>query len=661
VLDRFFTAAEVSDHFAHIRTTGAVGPDAISPHCLRHAPPALIDALTALFNFSWRHGVLPIDWRSANICALLKSLGLPATDPSSFRPISLTSVVVKSLEHLIHRRLWTIIAPHISASQAGFRSHHSTADHLYSLYSAIFDRTRTPRSHLSVAFLDISKAFDRTWHAAVLAKLWRLGVRGRMWRWTRAFLTDRRMRVVHHGRASAWFRINAGVPQGSVLSPALFLVFINDLISADIAHTLEVRLYADDIALLPRRMQTSDDSTDVADRALIRGLSAVFDWSVTWRVIFNIRKSNVVQFTRSARGRIHLPSPPPTFLLGDQSLTIASSYRYLGLWFDECLRWTNHSEDVLRRARSAASLITRIISPRRPPHLPVIRQLVKAMIIPIITYGSHVWYPRTARLCSALESSYATPLRVALGLPSTAHRLSVLAECGVLDLTALLHHSVLAFLHRAMLFRAPSSTRALLDSQLSSCTARASRRAPLGRIDEAHAALIGDSPPPRSLSDLPEASLILHTAALRSSYRRWRESGACRDLIALRCGGVNRPGMADYLRSFSKRAATLCARLRFNRSLLRSSLARRHAVTSDRCTRDGCSTAHVDDIAHFLVHCSHPPLIGVRQRFASSLLVAPHVATMLADPPSFLSPADRCTVLAGVGRYLHAISSALFV
>jgi len=218
-LNADFTAAAVKGTFSRLRLQSAMGPDDIPPSFLRHAPDSLIALLTALFNYSWHHGVLPRAWRDANLFALFKGGRKPKTDPSSFRPISLTSTTAKAFERLILTRLWSSVGHKISKNQAGFRKHHSTVDQIYRVLNAIRGAWSVHES-LPIAFLDISKAFDRVWVDGLLFKLHTIGIRGRSWRWLRAFLTDRRMRIAYNGVYSEWVPLFAGTPQGSVVSPS---------------------------------------------------------------------------------------------------------------------------------------------------------------------------------------------------------------------------------------------------------------------------------------------------------------------------------------------------------------------------------------------------------------------------------------------------------
>ena len=249
LLDRDFSMAELNAALAHVRRS-ACGPDGISSLFLRHSPPSFRSVLLLLLNHSWTTGVLPKSWLQANVCPIFKGRGSPPNLPKSYRPISLTSVLVKLLERMLLARLLRFLEGRnfFSRFQSGFRSGHSTLDQIYRLIDRV-QAAFSSHSYVSVAFLDIVAAFDTVWHSGLLYKLFRAGIQGRAFRWIRAFLSDRELRVIFGNAHSAWFPVGAGVPQGSILGPLLFLIYLNDL---PILDAVSVAIFADDIALWPK-------------------------------------------------------------------------------------------------------------------------------------------------------------------------------------------------------------------------------------------------------------------------------------------------------------------------------------------------------------------------------------------------------------------------
>lgn len=209
-----FKWEEVLEVLQRTNTRKAMGPDQISPHLIKHGCLVLAPILAKLFTFSWRHGVLPQDWTSANIHPIYKGKGKSKDNASSFRPISLTSVVVKTMEKLVVKRLWSRIAKSqlMSLHQSGFRHKRSTLEQIHILLSSIQSAVRRTTTHITAAFLDITAAFDRCWREGILAKAYRMGIKGMALRWIKAYLSNRRFRTMSLNEFSEWFTTHSGVP-----------------------------------------------------------------------------------------------------------------------------------------------------------------------------------------------------------------------------------------------------------------------------------------------------------------------------------------------------------------------------------------------------------------------------------------------------------------
>jgi hypothetical protein len=275
------------------------GPDEIAPHFIRHGGDALAKALTLVFNFSLSHSVVPQSWRLAHVICLSKGAGLDAASPSSYRPISLTSTLIRLFERALYPFIWRRFEPSIHPQQHGFRAHHNTLDNLFAVTQLIQRALREQHARRSVnrslpiAFLDLVKAFDRVNHRILLARLWQYGIRGKLWCWIRAFLTGRQFQVRYAGRLSALFPLDAGVPQGSVLAPLLFAIFINSLPESIQAHAVQVlvSLFADDVAIAPLVAGSE------GHRALQTALHIAAAWADSNGMEFSPAKSAVVLFS----------------------------------------------------------------------------------------------------------------------------------------------------------------------------------------------------------------------------------------------------------------------------------------------------------------------------------------------------------------------------
>lgn len=632
------TEEEVTLAFAKARLNGANGPDAFPAHFMRHAPPPLVTAFTTLFDTSFTHGVLPTIWRAANATLLFKGKGANPTDVTAWRPISLTSVVVKVLERILLARLVAVAGPRLHSAQHGFRAGFSCDNHTFGLRADIEQRTVKRHSRLPVAFVDVAHAFDGLWHSAILHQLWRLGVRGALWRWLRAWLTGRRIRVVYDGVASQWYFTTAGAPQGGVVSPFLSNSFFDFFATLPGALAMCVlRLFADDIALYARALHRTARRSLAREHALLRlvlasALKQLSDAFIERRCRANVPKCGVVTFTRPFPGRSRVAYHRDAAADGKRGEPvtvdelIASSgaqwvmrmhgvvvpavpqYVYLGVLFHQSLKWDAHCVRTIARVRASAAHISRVLpaAGTSGPRPAVVRHLVVSLLLPVIAYGAHVWSPFSCRRLDSLQNAYATPLRIALGLPRSAHLASVLAECGVPNLRALFDRALLAFVARTT-----ASPHAALRDAMIPFVCERPLLAPtvLGDFAAAHLRFFG-TPHTLAPGDVavayPSDAESLGRAMLRSSLRAWAErplaQRECRELVPYRLGrggavpvGGERDadaitngtdaGLADYVTAMSRVAVRMCARLRLNRSYVADSLHRRGMLASPLCAR----------------------------------------------------------------------------
>ena len=226
----------------------------------------------------------------------------PKDRVESYRPISLISCVGKILEKILTNRLykWCEKNNLINKEQSGFRSSHSTNEQLFKLTQHIKNGFNNKDKIIGV-FLDMEKAFDRVWHAGLKFKLRLLGIPTKILRWISSFLTERRMRVNINGNYSQYIQHKYGVPQGSPLSPLLFILFVTDL-AANIKDA-EISQFADDIALYASNRQPS-----ILQQNIQKNLNKISKWCNTWRIGINPDKSKVIRRTkfrgfRGLRGR----------------------------------------------------------------------------------------------------------------------------------------------------------------------------------------------------------------------------------------------------------------------------------------------------------------------------------------------------------------------
>ena len=269
------------------------GPDYITDVVLKNCEPKLSYILAKLFNNSLKEACFPDCWKVLSVVPVFKNVGERST-AKNYHPVSLLSVVSKVFEKLVNNRIVDHLEECGSFSdfQYGFRSSQSTADLLTVVSDRIASAFNRSGATQAVA-LDISKAFDKVWHAGLLHKLKSYGISGQIFGLISSFLSNRRLRVVLDGKSSQEYPVNAGVPEGSILGPKLFLLYINDLPDDVICS---IAIYADDTTLYSKFGQASDlwQQLELASE-LESDLRDTVDWGRRWLVDFNAGKTSFIR------------------------------------------------------------------------------------------------------------------------------------------------------------------------------------------------------------------------------------------------------------------------------------------------------------------------------------------------------------------------------
>ena len=373
----------------------AAGPDDMHPHLLRETAATITEPLCIIFKDSLQTEQIPDDWRKANITPIYKKGD--RNDPSNYRPVSLTSQVCKIMESIIKEEIFEHLTDHnlLSDGQHGFRNGRSC---LSNLLTTLEDWTNIldDRDCIDVAYLDFRKAFDLVSHKHLLLKLDSYGINGKIGGWIKAFLNDRKQKVVIRGAESDELNVLSGVPQGSVLGPLLFLIFINDLPKC---VECPVCLFADDSKIycrVPRFNSTKPDLINAQDK-LQKDLNELHEWAVKWKMSFNVDKCKIMH--------LGYGNMKHEYNLNGSILAETKEERDLGVLVDNELNFSKHIRSIVAKANKIIGLIKiSFESVEETKDVKMFSNLYYTLIRPHLEYCVQAWSPHLKKDIEILEN-----------------------------------------------------------------------------------------------------------------------------------------------------------------------------------------------------------------------------------------------------------------
>lgn len=384
------TEEEVIKVLSSLDTNKAPGPDGIHPAIIKPLARIIANPVCKLFTVSLEEGTLPSDWKTAVVVALHK--GGSTSDRSNYRPVSLTSIIGKCMEKIIRTHICGHLVQHsmLNSAQHGFLKNRSCLTNLLCYLEEVTEKIDEGKI-VEVCYLDFSKAFDSVNHRLLLYKIGNFGIVGKIHQWLTQFLTGRTFTVKVGEETSSLVQLTSGVPQGSVLGPLLFLLFINDLTESIVSPSF---IFADDVKVV--------GANGRAD--LERDIEKIVAWSQKWDLPLNAGKSQLLSKARNS-----------LLAVGDWGqfeVSTVDKTKDLGVIVTADFSWSAQCEAAAHRARRELFKLKSVLSCKKSD---VFMPFYKAIVRPHLEYCVQAWAPLYKKDALCLEKVQRLATRIIEG------------------------------------------------------------------------------------------------------------------------------------------------------------------------------------------------------------------------------------------------------
>ena len=395
----------------------SLGPDNIHPRILRELADMLSLPIAILFNKSIECEKLPREWKQAYVSPIYKKKG-SKSHAENYRPISLTCILCKILESMVRSKVLQHLMDNdlLSKRQYGFLNGRSTTTQLLHFLDTCIDSI-SKGNVVDAIYFDFKKAFDMVPHKRLLAKLESYGIKGKILQWIKEFLTGRTQYVTVNGEKSSSGCVTSGIPQGSVLGPLLFVVYINDILENLTSNGF---LFADDTKIF-REVTSRNDAL-----SLQSDIDKLKSWSEVWGMEFNLDKCHVLTL-----GKFDNIMYTHRYQLGGKEIEHVFMEKDLGVTIDSGLTFDDHISNKVNVANGMVGLVRRTFSYLDTRSF---KKLFCAFVRPHLEYAQSVWAPHLQKHIDKIEKVQMRATKLVDGLRNIAYD-ERLRRC---DLTTLL-------------------------------------------------------------------------------------------------------------------------------------------------------------------------------------------------------------------------------
>ena len=427
------TINDVRDILLNLNPSKASGPDMVSCKMLKETAHSIAPSLTRLISLSLSNKKVPQGWKEANVVPVHKKGN--KSDCNNYRPISLLNITAKICERVVFKHLFNYIRDNnlITPHQSGFIPGDSTVNQLAFMYHT-FAKALNDKFDIRLVFCDQSKAFDKVWHGGLLYKLKTFGIEGSLYDWFENYLSNRRQRVTIKNGLSTWAEVRAGVPQGSILGPLLFLIHINDIVENIESN---IKLFADDTSLYVIVEKNEHDSV----QQLNRDLEKISTWADTWLVTFNPDKTKSMQITLKK----NINASPVFF--NNHILDMVTSHKHLGITFNSTLTWNDHIDSICCKANKKIFVMAKLknILDRK-----TLETIYTCFVRPALEYGSIIWQSCTQTEGNRLEAIQLRAAKIITGGIIRTNSNLLYEETKIEKLESRRDRQLLLFFHKLM-------------------------------------------------------------------------------------------------------------------------------------------------------------------------------------------------------------------